>query len=288
MRDDSASTGLVFPVPYVPTLGPVHPDAVTPGLWGEVVGNSGTGRFLTHDPAARWRGAKDEQVLVKTVVAAPERMMVPTLLGRGNSLLTVHHYGLLDTGRAREEAGKLAADHGAGDARILWLTQEPHPDAGRCRRIQLKTFRGIEPPPDGDQVGPLHAQPADIRATWPAFTQVLGHEGFSALDDRMRTGTLNGPVLIAATGGRIVGAIGPMATLPDPIGRVRLLPQYFGVLPEHRNAGHGRALWRSAMRWGRRAGADYQLLQTELGGASDRLCQAEGLTTLGFVTTITV
>ncbi|WP_198345807.1 hypothetical protein [Nocardiopsis gilva] len=34
--------------------------------------------------------------------------------------------------------------------------------------------------------------------------------------------------------------------------------------------------------------ADYQLLQTELGGASDRLCRSEGLSTLGFVTVITV
>jgi hypothetical protein len=37
------------------------------------------------------------------------------------------------------------------------------------------------------------------------------------------------------------------------------------------------------MHWGAANGADYQLLQTELGGASDRLCLAEGLTTLGFV-----
>jgi hypothetical protein len=36
---------------------------------------------------------------------------------------------------------------------------------------------------------------------------------------------------------------------------------------------------------GRRRGADYQLLQTEIGGASDRLCQGEGLISLGFVTT---
>ncbi|GGZ81466.1 hypothetical protein GCM10010308_63220 [Streptomyces vinaceusdrappus] len=33
---------------------------------------------------------------------------------------------------------------------------------------------------------------------------------------------------------------------------------------------------------------DYQLLQTTAGGASDRLCQAKGLTDLGFVCTATV
>lgn len=43
------------------------------------------------------------------------------------------------------------------------------------------------------------------------------------------------------------------------------------------------ALWRAAMRWGHQHSAAYQLLQTEVGGASDRLCAAEGLTSLGFV-----
>lgn len=33
---------------------------------------------------------------------------------------------------------------------------------------------------------------------------------------------------------------------------------------------------------GQANGAAYQLLQTEVGGASDRLCQSEGLTSLGF------
>lgn len=43
-------------------------------------------------------------------------------------------------------------------------------------------------------------------------------------------------------------------------------------------------LWRAATHWGQVNGAAYQLLQTEIGGASDRLCRAEGLTSLGFTT----
>ncbi len=37
------------------------------------------------------------------------------------------------------------------------------------------------------------------------------------------------------------------------------------------------------MQWGEQHQAAYQLLQTEVGGASDRLCQSEGLTGLGLV-----
>ncbi|MBD0671126.1 hypothetical protein BU198_10530 [Streptomyces sp. CBMA156] len=50
----------------------------------------------------------------------------------------------------------------------------------------------------------------------------------------------------------------------------------------------GRLLWRSAMYWGKEYDADYQLLQTAAGGASDRLCRSEGLADLGFVCTATV
>lgn len=53
-----------------------------------------------------------------------------------------------------------------------------------------------------------------------------------------------------------------METMTDPAGAIRLLPT-----------------------WGTAHGADYQPLQTETGGPSDRLCQAEGLRSLGFVCT---
>ncbi|MFJ6138605.1 GNAT family N-acetyltransferase [Kitasatospora sp. NPDC092286] len=105
--------------------------------------------------------------------------------------------------------------------------------------------------------------------------------------DQDRVDTV-GPVLTAVREGQVAGAIGPMETMADPIGRMRLLPQYFGVLPEYRGLGIGRLLWRAAMHWGQEAGADYQILQTAAGGASDRLCQSEGLSDLGFVCTAVV
>jgi GNAT superfamily N-acetyltransferase len=86
----------------------------------------------------------------------------------------------------------------------------------------------------------------------------------------------------------VAGAIGPMEIMPDSLGAAWLLPQYFGILPEYRGQGQGRALWRAAMHWGHQHGAAYQLLQTEIGGASDRLCRTEGLTGLGLVCTSTL
>ncbi|MGW3072239.1 GNAT family N-acetyltransferase [Kitasatospora sp. NPDC001132] len=131
----------------------------------------------------------------------------------------------------------------------------------------------------------LGQQPEAIRTTFPEFAEKLAGEGFVFLHSRIDS---VGPVLVAVQDERVVGGIGPMETMADPIGRRRLLPQYFGVLPEYRGLGLGRLLWRSAMHWGKECGADYQLLQTAAGGASDRLCQSEGLADLGFVCTTTV
>ena len=127
-----------------------------------------------------------------------------------------------------------------------------------------------------------------MRATFSVFAEKLAAEGFAFLDARIREHGRTGPVLTCQRDGKIAGAIGPMETMPDSRGAARLLPQYFGVLPEYRGLGLGRSLWRAAMSWGQQHQAAYQLLQTETGGASDRLCRSEGLTDLGLVCTITL
>jgi hypothetical protein len=50
----------VMTAPYVPTLGPAHPAAVTAGLFADVIEIAGTGRFLAYDKDRRWAGRKDE------------------------------------------------------------------------------------------------------------------------------------------------------------------------------------------------------------------------------------
>lgn len=54
-------------------------------------------------------------------------------------------------------------------------------------------------------------------------------------------------------------------------------PQYFAVHPAHRGRGHGRALWRASMAWGRANGAAYKILQAALGSPAEQLYLSEGL-----------
>ncbi|MFJ8607327.1 GNAT family N-acetyltransferase [Streptomyces sp. NPDC093675] len=273
----------VMPTPYVPTLGPVHHRNPLPDLFAAVFDAAGTGRFLHYDKDRRWSATKTERVMVEAIEHDERRTLVPTLVERGPGTVRVHVYGSVPDGLSAgaELARKLAAVHGIGRARVVWLLGPDQPDAYAWGvRVQLKDFAdGPGPAPDG-RVLEYRQLPDPSR--FAAFAEEMAGDGFAFLYGRMRAGTV-GPVFTVLDEDRVIGAIGPMETMPDAVGQVRLLPQYFGVLPAHRGAGHGRALWRAAMHWGHRQGAAYQLLQTSVGGASDRLCAAEGLTSLGFV-----
>ncbi len=277
--------------PYVPTLGPVHPGAVAPGLFDDVIDIAGTGRFLPHDKDCRWASRKDEQVLAGAIIQESGLVLVPTLSTRRSTCVKVHVYSKDPRevlGRAAELGKRLCNEHDAGKGQLVWFLPPgsvPDPVAA-CTRIQMRTFGpGHHAPAPSPDVVPLEEVTGAVRATFSVFAEKLAAEGFAFLDARMRNHGSTGPVLTCQRDGKIAGAIGPMEIMPDSQRAARLLPQYFGVLPEYRGVGLGRCLWRAAMCWGQQHRAAYQLLQTEVSGASDRLCRSEGLTDLGLVCT---
>ncbi|MBQ0829527.1 GNAT family N-acetyltransferase [Streptomyces tagetis] len=272
----------VMPVPYVPTLGPARWDDPLHELLEAVVDSAGTGRFLPHDKDRRWAETKAERVLVDAIEHGQAQTFVPTLAERGRGVVKVHVYGAPDSLSAGADlARKLAPAHGAAKARIVWFLGPDQPDAyAQGTRVQLKDFTAGPGDAPGVPVQEYKELPED--AGFQAFAMAMAEDGFAFLYGQMQAGTV-GPVLTVLHDGLVAGAIGPMETMNDARGYARLLPQYFGVLPRHRGRGYGRALWRAAMHWGHQHGAAYQLLQTEVGGASDRLCRAEGLASLGFV-----
>ncbi|MFJ5828191.1 GNAT family N-acetyltransferase [Streptomyces sp. NPDC093089] len=275
----------VLTAPIVPTLGPVHPDALTVGMFEDTLRAADTGDFLPYDKDRRWGGKKDERVLRSDVVHQPEHTLIPTLTQRGRGTVKVFAYGLRNsvTDEAAELAAKLAAAHDVVNARVV---RPLGPESARPRgtRIQLKDFTAGSCPDPGSLVRPITDWPAVVQETFAPFAEAMAGDGLAFLHAQMQAGRC-GPVLAAAVEDRIVGAIGPMEVRLDALGCPQLMPQYFAVLPETRGQGLGRVLWRAAMHWGQSHGAAYQLLQTEVGGASDRLCQSEGLTSLGFTHT---
>ena len=266
-------------VPYVPTLGPVQPRALSVHLFNDIVSVAGIGAFLPYDKDRRWSATKDEHVLTGEIIHSPSRTVIPTLSARSHGVVKIHHYGRTapDLGQLAGWARELCARYGAAAGKAIWFQDTP---AGARTRLLLKTYHDRDEREHGRQVTELrHCEAA---GTFPAFASQLGEGGFLFLLERIAAGLDDGPILVAVEDERIVGAIGPLSTLTDASGYCIVPPQYFAIHPAYRRRGHGRSLWRASMAWGREHGAVCKILQTEVSSPAERLYLAEGLETLGF------
>jgi GNAT superfamily N-acetyltransferase len=268
----------VISVPYVPTLGPVHPQADLPQLFEAVTSVAGTGGFLPYDKDRRWFAGKGEQVITGEIIHQPGLTVIPTLDAR-RGVLKVYHYAQRapDLGEVGEMAGKWRATYGAGSARLTWVQE--HPDGARTR-LMLKAYADADQRPRDPHVTELDASTA--ARTFPSFARDLAADGFGFLCERVMAGKGDGPVLVSVDEDRIVGAVGPLSVMTDAAGRRFVPPQYFAVHPAYRRRGHGRALWDAAMAWGSAIGAEYKVLQAQAGAPAERFYHAQGLSTLGF------
>jgi ribosomal protein S18 acetylase RimI-like enzyme len=272
----------VLTAPYVPMLGPVQPGALSAELFNAVVDVADTDRFLSYDKDRRWSSKKDEQVIVEAIVHRPGLTVIPTSV-HGCDLVKFHHYG--DNPPQLSELTQWMREQravfGATTGRVIWFQESPE---GARTRLLLKTFRDQDKRHCGEAIQLMDCTVAD---TFPAFVEQLGEDGFAFIYQRIRVGLSDGPILVRVEDQRIVGAIGPMGTLLDATGTRIQLPQYFAVHPYYRRRGHGRALWRAAMAWGAENGAKYKVLQAASGSVSELFYLSEGLSTLGFMCSMT-
>lgn len=276
----------VLTVPYVPTLGPVHPDALTADLFDEIIAASRTGHALPFDRDRRWSPRKRDIVLVDEIVHRPTHTIIPTLSRRGTGIVKTYYYGgSPHPDQLAVATRRWCATYGAAAGRVIWFNRDLPATTGHCTRVLCKDFARPTPQPPGSghpTVRELESCPPPMRATFAEFADQLTDHGFGFLHQRYQAGRVDGPILVTEANGHIAGAIGPLDTLLDMQGNRMLLPQYLGVAPHHRGHGHARALWRAAATWGERHRAAYQMLQTRTGYPSDRLFLSEGLHSLGF------
>lgn len=269
----------VIAVPYVPTLGPVVPGALSAELFNSVVDVADTGLFLPYDKDRRWSRMKDELVIVKEIIHEPDRTVIPTFCTRGRGLVKIHYYGnsVPRLSEATEWSHTWCATSGAAAGRVIWFQKTPD---GARTRLMLKKFSDQDKR-RCDRV--VNLEDCDVADTFPAFAEQLEADGFVFLYQRIKTALCDGPILVTVDDQRIVGAIGPLGILLDASGTRTQPPQYFAVHPDYRNRGRGRALWQAAMAWSVENGAEYKVLQAASGSAAELLYMSEGLSTLGFV-----
>jgi len=285
----------VLSVPYLPILGPTHPGQFTAEMFtdvfAEILGASRTGTALPYDKDRRWSPRKTDTVLIEEIVHQPDHTIIPVLSRRGGGTVKTLYYGHgPDLNALRTATHRFSATHGAAEGRVIWFAPDntAHHGTAVRTRILLKEFAAPpEPSKHGQVARELDTCTPGVEATFEVFAHAMADHGFGFLHQRRTGGRLDGPIMVTEHNGAVVGAIGPLTIMPDRSCARMLLPQYFGVLPEHRGTGHGRALWHAAQQWGAHHQADYQLLQATAGGASERLFLSEGLRSLGFTTTAT-
>lgn len=239
-------------------------------------------RFLPYGEDARWSDRKHERVLADEIRYDTDTTIIPTR-DRRRDQVTVYHYERTppDLLGAGEQVRELAARQEVSPGRVVWLQRTAPPSVVACAEVLLlNTAR--TPPVAAATVDIFDDCPSAVRATFSAFARQTG-AGLVQLASRWAGRELAGPVLVAVTNARVVGAIGPLQTWPDPTGRRQLLPPNLAVLPTHRRRGHGRALWRAAQRWSHTRGAVYHIFQAVPGSPAADLYHREGATTLGFI-----
>ncbi|OXM64673.1 GNAT family N-acetyltransferase [Amycolatopsis sp. KNN50.9b] len=280
----------VLTVPYLPVLGPVHPDLCTPEMFIEVFAKvltaSRAGVALPFDKDRRWSPVKRDMVLVDEIVHRPGTTIIPVLTPRRGGTVKTYFYGdSPDLNALQAATRRCCTTYGAAHGRVISFSTNPTRQANHTR-VHLKEFRPAPSAATGPAVIPLDDCAPEVTTTFAEFAAAMADHGFDSLRQRRDAGHRDGPILVTQAADRVIGAIGPLTVMPDQPGRRMLLPQYFAVLPEHRGQGHGRALWRAVERWGAERRADYQLVQAQAGGASDQLFRSEGLRSLGYASTL--
>ncbi|MFE1754531.1 GNAT family N-acetyltransferase [Streptomyces anandii] len=220
-------------------------------------------------------------MLTYGIVHRPDGTLIPTLSTRGRAACKVfaygHQAGILD------QAAELAAEHGVAGARLVRpLGPEATPADGV--RIQLKDFTGRPCEDPGGPVQEFTEWPAAVRDTFDAYARAMAADGLASSTPRCKreVADRSSPPSSRAASSE---PSAPWRSAPTRSATGSSCRSTSPFCPRPVAGGLGRLLWRAAMHWGQCHGADYQLLQTEVGGASDRLCRAEGLASLGFVRT---
>ena len=145
----------VLTVPYVPTLGPVHPDTLTPDLFDEVIAASRAGRVLPFDKNRRWSHHKPDAVLAEEIVHRPEHTIIPVLSRRGAGTVKTYYYATQPPEQAalRAATRRWCAAHSAAAGRVIWFDpatpRPPRPAPACCSKSSATTHPRRRPRPGG-------------------------------------------------------------------------------------------------------------------------------------------
>lgn len=265
-------------VPFVPTLGAVHPRALAASVAG-VLGFSHDGSFLPYDKERRWGGEKRERLLKEHIFQDNNQTVIPTYQAGTSPLVRLYSYGaaVIPEGlqdrlqKLYPQAKMQAVSFGTGDDfkpdSIVFLYEADAPSpAAKTRVISLEALS----PDVAKTLGLLAKGDPD-------------NSGFLFLKERLTQGHDDGDIFVIAEDGIISGVVGPLRTMTDAKGRLTRYPVYYGVSIEARRKGCGSELWSTALNWAHKEGVQYIVLQARANSPAEYFYRQMGLTPLGSV-----
>jgi len=254
-------------VPYLPVLGPVHPLEVTTELWNMIV--AAGPKLLAFDKTSRWSEVPNEQILDMRVGTNYRIITTQTSAG----IIRQYAYGPKANESVMGNAWPICNERITfSKAQRLIRSNE------KASRVFMDTFQHTLHEP-GEHV---HEFSRELLGAWDDFVASCDDQG-SVRGLQIAIERQAGPVYVYVDNGIIMGAIGPLTTLLDSKGDMRLLPSYFLVHQQYREQGVGRLLWWAMRCWAILHGAQYMVLQAEVGAPAEHFYEALGLESLGFV-----
>lgn len=275
-------TGLLLEhinVPFVPTLGVVHPCALSASVAG-ILNFAHEGEFLPYDKEKRWGGVKRERLLKEHMFQNENCTIIPA--SHNNTLIRLYCYGAANAlGEQRDRLKKFYPD--AKFQAVLFGTDEGF----KSDSIVFLANKGFHAPSAKMDVVPLKSLPPHIAKTIGILAKDdADNSGFQFLQERLAQGYNNGEFFVAVENNTISGAVGPLQTMTDAAGQLTRYPVYFGVLKNTRGKGLGTALWSAAINWAEKEGIQHIILQARTDSPAEHFYRRMGLKALGGVARI--
>jgi len=264
-------------VPYLPILGPVHPESITTKLITDLFCVGPTGNLLPYDKDCRWYSHKAEKLLLEHALHLKNGLILPTY-NSATRRIKLYCYGDVKKSDVTFLSKKIQLQ--GTHISVITYNQPIFADSSSVA-VFLKNLKQSDMQDKCENIEILKQTNAkDLMA----LAVNPENEGFLFLSKRYGDGKL-GPIFVSRRNGVLAGAIGPIDITKDSLGKNCCLPPYIGVVKQQRCKGVATKLWMSAMNYAAQKGAEYLILQAETDEPSEFFYSKLGLKNLGRVFT---
>lgn len=266
-------------VPFVPTLGCVHPNCLEVAIT-DVFNMSNTANFLEYDKDIRWYSQKKETVLFEYIYQDDRQTIVPTVLNNDYIKYYRYRFGYCGESGLKDLQNRLSRLFPKANTQVLSFNTKENLEYDTI--IFLLELDNINPVPK-TKIKLFSETSKTVQSTLPDLARDEENSGFSFIYDRFLNGFDDGDILVSVHNNKINGAVAPLKIVKDAIGQNTRFPPFFGVDSRYRRQGIGASLWNTALSWAIDKDVKYIVLQAQYGSPAEFFYKNMGLKPLGGV-----